>query len=249
LVPEDVDSFQDGDGCPDPDNDSDGICDAGQAAAGCTGSDTGKTCFDAADTLPCATQDCRNVAEDIDAFHDADGCPEPDNDNDAFPDATDDCPGTDAIAGPDGMLGSPEDLNHNGVRDDPPELPLTADDVAPYVFEDWDGVLDGDGCHDSTGDDFDGDSFSDELEALSMGTDAGRACAATPAPNDEDPDPWPPDADDDQDIDVGDLIKLFYGKILNPPAYSARSDFDADTDIDVGDVIIGFYGRIFTSCV
>jgi hypothetical protein len=205
--------------------------------------------FDPAGTLPSPTIDCRNIPEDIDAFKDSDGCPEPDNDNDGHPDVGDVCPGTNSQAGADGMLGSPEDLNHNGVQNGS-EDPLTTDDVLPgLAFEDWDGVLDGDGCHDSPGDDFDGDSFTDELEALSMGTDAGRACAATPTPNDEDPDPWPPDADDDQDIDVGDLIKLFYGKILNPPAYSARSDFDGDTDIDVGDIIIGFYGRIFTTCV
>ena len=67
---------------------------------------------------PAPPIDCRNIAEDIDAFKDTDGCPEPDNDNDGFPDVTDDCPGTDAQAGADGMLGSPQDLNHNGIQDE-----------------------------------------------------------------------------------------------------------------------------------
>jgi hypothetical protein len=44
------------------------------------------------------------------------------------------------------------------------------------VFEDYDGVLDADGCHDSPGADFDGDGFTDDDEALRIGTDAGYPC-------------------------------------------------------------------------
>ena len=184
--PEDYDGFQDADGCPDPDNDMDGICDPGMASVSCTGSDSGKMVFDPAGTLPSPTIDCRNVPEDFDAFKDSDGCPEPDNDNDGFPDATDDCPGTDAHAGADGMLGSPQDLNHNGVSDGA-EDPLSTDDVV-LVFEDYDGILDGDGCHDSPGDDFDGDGFTDEDEVLSIGTNAAAPCGT---------DGWPADLVDD----------------------------------------------------
>ena len=126
----------------------------------------GKQCFDAANTLSCPTQDCRNVAEDFDAFKDADGCPEPDNDNDGFPDVTDDCPGTTAHAGPDGMLGSPQDLNHNGLKD-ASESPLSTDDIV-LTFEDYDTVLNGDGCHDSPGQDFDADGYSDDREEGSV---------------------------------------------------------------------------------
>jgi len=248
LVAEDYDGYQDNDGCTEPDNDGDGVCDPGLTALSCTGSDSGKFCFDPAGTLSCPTSDCRNLLEDFDAFHDSDGCPEPDNDNDGKLDAADVCPGTNAHAGADGMLGAPQDLNHNGVRDDPPEAAFATDDSV-LVFEDYDGVIDSDGCHDSPGDDFDGDGFTDDREALHLGTNPMNGCSLTATANDEDPDAWPPDADDDQDIDVGDLIKLFYGKILNPPAYNPRSDFDGDTDIDVADIIIGFYGRIFTSCV
>ena len=93
TVPEDYDGFQDVDGCPEPDNDGDAVCDAGQSSVSCTGSDTGKFCFDPAATLSCPTTDCRNVVEDIDAFKDTDGCPEPDNDNDSFPDVTETRPG------------------------------------------------------------------------------------------------------------------------------------------------------------
>jgi hypothetical protein len=72
------------------------------------------------------------------------------------------------------MLGSPQDLNHNGVSDGG-EASLTTDDVVK-TFEDYDTVLDGDGCHDSPGEDFDGDGFTDDVEALSIGTDAGYPC-------------------------------------------------------------------------
>ena len=64
--PEDADNFEDEDGCPDEDNDRDGVPDA---------SDT-----------------CRDIAEDRDGFEDGDGCPDPDNDNDEFLDAADKCP-------------------------------------------------------------------------------------------------------------------------------------------------------------
>jgi hypothetical protein len=175
LLSEDFDGYQDADGCPDPDNDLDGVCDAGQASVSCTGSDIGNLCFDPANTLPCAPLDCRNIAEDYDAFKDTDGCPEPDNDNDGKLDAADVCPGTNAHAGADGMLGSPQDVNHNGKRDDPPEAVFTLDDVV-QVFEDYDGVLDGDGCHDTPGNDFDGDGYTDDDEALFIGTNPGYPC-------------------------------------------------------------------------
>jgi hypothetical protein len=61
------------------------------------------------------------------------------------------------------MLGSPQDLNHNGISDGG-EGTLTTDDV-PKAFEDYDGVLDNDGCHDSPGEDFDSDGYTDDHEA------------------------------------------------------------------------------------
>jgi len=73
--PEDRDGFQDGDGCPDPDNDNDGILDA--------------------------VDKCPNDPEDPDGFEDADGCPDPDNDKDGVPDLEDMCPNEAGPAGGD----------------------------------------------------------------------------------------------------------------------------------------------------
>ena len=69
-TPEDFDGFQDGDGCPDPDNDGDGI--------------------------PDSADRCPGSPEDLDGFQDDDGCPDPDNDGDGVADAADACPGTPA---------------------------------------------------------------------------------------------------------------------------------------------------------
>ena len=64
--PEDIDGFQDEDGCPDLDNDGDGILDVNDK--------------------------CPNDAEDMDGFEDTDGCPDPDNDGDGILDVDDKCP-------------------------------------------------------------------------------------------------------------------------------------------------------------
>lgn len=61
LEAEDVDSFRDGDGCPDLDNDADGILDVNDGVVDWTG----------------VFYDCRNQAEDFDGNCDEDGCPEP----------------------------------------------------------------------------------------------------------------------------------------------------------------------------
>ena len=64
--PEDVDGFEDYDGCPELDNDKDGV--------------------------PDAQDKCPTLSEDADTFEDSDGCPEPDNDQDKIPDLNDKCP-------------------------------------------------------------------------------------------------------------------------------------------------------------
>lgn len=64
--PEDMDGFQDADGCPDLDNDGDGVADADDR--------------------------CPTEPEDLDGFQDEDGCPDPDNDGDGVADADDRCP-------------------------------------------------------------------------------------------------------------------------------------------------------------
>jgi outer membrane protein OmpA-like peptidoglycan-associated protein len=63
---EDIDGFEDADGCPDPDNDGDGALDEEDG--------------------------CPLEAEDRDGYKDADGCPEPDNDGDGVLDTRDLCP-------------------------------------------------------------------------------------------------------------------------------------------------------------
>jgi outer membrane protein OmpA-like peptidoglycan-associated protein len=132
---EDRDGFEDGDGCPDPDNDKDGIPDAADA--------------------------CPSQAEDIDAFQDEDGCPEPDKDGDGIKDVVDKCPNEaedkngyqDEDGCPEGgapkltkkcangTMVAPEtacDSDLDGVPDDK--------DVCPLSAEDKDGIADTDGC-------------------------------------------------------------------------------------------------------
>jgi hypothetical protein len=203
-VPEDLDGFEDGDGCPDTDNDLDGVADA---------SDTGKQVWDPAGALAAPTIDCKNMAEDPDGFKDSDGCPEPDNDNDGFPDHADNCPGTGQFAGLDGMLGAPQDVNHNGVRDNPPEAAFATDDLQ-LTFEDYDTVLDGDGCHDSPGDDFDGDGLADDTEVFTYLTL-----------------PYNPDSDADLVIDGADNCPNWPNTPQNLPPWTVPGG-GADTDCD-----------------
>jgi outer membrane protein OmpA-like peptidoglycan-associated protein len=65
-VAEDVDSFEDQDGCPEEDNDADGVVDLSDL--------------------------CPDQAEDPDGWDDPDGCPDPDNDFDKVLDGDDACP-------------------------------------------------------------------------------------------------------------------------------------------------------------
>ncbi len=70
--PEDLDGFEDDDGCPDPDNDQDGILDADDGAP--------------------------NEAEDVDGFEDEDGIPDYDNDGDGVLDVDDKCSNEPGVA-------------------------------------------------------------------------------------------------------------------------------------------------------
>jgi len=65
-APEDLDDFEDEDGCPDWDNDKDQILDE--------------------------DDQCPNDPEDVDRWEDEDGCPDPDNDKDQILDVDDECP-------------------------------------------------------------------------------------------------------------------------------------------------------------
>ena len=100
--PEDLDGFEDEDGCPDPDNDKDGILDVDDRCPnvpedfdgvededGCPeGTDGDRD----GDGIPDSEDECPDEPEDIDGFEDEDGCPDPDNDKDGILDVDDKCP-------------------------------------------------------------------------------------------------------------------------------------------------------------
>ena len=135
--PEDIDGFEDSDGCPDLDNDNDGIPDTMDKCPnepedfdgfededGCPDPDNDN------DNIPDSIDQCINVAEDFDGFEDHDGCPEYDNDKDGIPDSLDLC------------ISVPEDID--GFEDH---------DGCPDIDNDMDGVPDSvDRCPDVPGD-------------------------------------------------------------------------------------------------
>jgi outer membrane protein OmpA-like peptidoglycan-associated protein len=125
-IPEDMDGFEDKDGCPDPDNDKDGIPDTVDQCPNVPEDFDG---FEDADGCPDADNDkdgvcdpwvaekgqqnmygnactgidkCPTIPEDIDGFEDADGCPDPDNDLDGIPDTLDKCPNDAGVGTTDG---------------------------------------------------------------------------------------------------------------------------------------------------
>ncbi|MBK6575766.1 MAG: OmpA family protein [Sandaracinaceae bacterium] len=120
--PEDVDGFEDTEGCPDPDNDGDGILD---------GSDQ-----------------CPMEPEDADGFEDEDGCPDPDNDGDGILDASDACPiDPEDMDGFEDENGCPEpDNDGDGIPDSadrcPNEAGPTANNGCPWPDQDGDTVVD-----------------------------------------------------------------------------------------------------------
>jgi outer membrane protein OmpA-like peptidoglycan-associated protein len=115
---EDLDNFQDADGCPDPDND--------------------------ADAIPDAQDQCPDDPEDDDGWLDNDGCPDPDNDKDGILDVADRCPSNpETINGYQDEDGCPDDkpvddTDGDGYKDDV--------DRCPYDAEDFDNFEDEDGC-------------------------------------------------------------------------------------------------------
>lgn len=127
---EDVDGFEDADGCPDMDNDGDVIAD---------GADK-----------------CPDQAEDADNFEDLDGCPEQDNDKDGITDDQDRCPlEAEALNGFDDEDGCPDvkDSDRDGLADDKDKCPTEAEDTDG--FDDTDGCPDLDNDGDTIPDDRD----------------------------------------------------------------------------------------------
>ncbi len=149
---EDVDGYQDEDGCPDPDNDRDGIDDVDDKCPdtpedfdgdkdddGCPDGD--KDDRDG-DGIKDADDKCPDVPEDLDNFEDEDGCPDLDNDKDGILDSDDLCPN------------DPEDKDGFEDKDGCPDLDndkdriLDSDDKCPLEPETYNGTEDEDGCPD-----------------------------------------------------------------------------------------------------
>jgi outer membrane protein OmpA-like peptidoglycan-associated protein/opacity protein-like surface antigen len=135
--PEDMDGFNDLDGCPEIDNDRDGILDADDRCPNMAEDIDG---FKDTDGCPDPDNDedgvvdsrdgCPEEPEDRDGFEDADGCPDPDNDGDGVLDARDDCPDT-----PAGV-----EVDENGCEVAPPPPVKKPEPVAPKPARVLEGV-------------------------------------------------------------------------------------------------------------
>jgi outer membrane protein OmpA-like peptidoglycan-associated protein len=122
--PEDLDQFQDADGCPDADNDKDGLADD--------------------------DDQCPNDAEDADGYQDSDGCPDPDNDKDKILDDDDQCPNDAEVRnGYKDTDGCPDE---QPIYDTDGDGFLDNKDRCPWDAEDVDGFKDDDGCPDADND-------------------------------------------------------------------------------------------------
>ncbi len=146
---EDMDGFEDSDGCPDPDNDKDGIPDikdkCPNKAEDQDGFEDEDGCPDPdndGDGIPDVQDQCPRIAEDFDGFEDKDGCPDGDNDRDGIPDTLDKCPN------------DPEDIDNFEDDDGCPDVDNDKDgipdlkDKCPNEPETFNGVDDEDGCPD-----------------------------------------------------------------------------------------------------
>jgi OmpA-OmpF porin, OOP family len=126
-MPEDRDGFEDDDGCPDDDNDNDGV--------------------------PDAIDRCPNQPEDLDGYADDDGCPDPDNDQDRILDKNDACPDVAGVVSKSKKYNGcpPKDSDGDGILDDVDRCPDQAEDRdgrfdedgCPDPDDDADGLIDG----------------------------------------------------------------------------------------------------------
>lgn len=122
---EDYDGHEDFDGCPDLDNDGDGIPDdEDQCDNTPEGVEVGEDgCPDDdldGDGIPNKYDKCPEDPEDMDRFEDGDGCPDPDNDQDGIPDRQDSCPNE-----PENKNGF---LDEDGCPDDPSQKVVISKD-------------------------------------------------------------------------------------------------------------------------
>ena len=144
---EDMDFFEDDDGCPDLDNDGDMVLDEDDACPneaedrdGIRDDDGCLDIDDDGDGVPDESDQCPGELEDLDGFEDQDGCPDFDNDGDGFADAADQCPAkAEDVDGFQDVDGCPDlDNDQDGVPD--------LSDMCPLHPEDPDGIDDLDGC-------------------------------------------------------------------------------------------------------
>lgn len=149
LSPEDLDGFEDQDGCPDFDNDSDGVPDQLDGAPldpedydGWQDEDGVPDLDNDGDGILDRWDLCPNEPEDMDGHRDDDGCPDElsDRDGDGIGDEVDGCPDQpedhDGFEDGDGCPDHDNDLD--GIAD--------GEDTCPNEPEDYDGVDDQDGC-------------------------------------------------------------------------------------------------------
>ncbi len=149
---EDIDDFDDADGCPDQDNDGDGINDGFDTCPNdpedMDGEDDGDGCPDIdtdGDGIHDGYDSCPTEPEDMDGDRDEDGCPDNDRDRDNIDDSVDQCPD------------EPEDTDGFGDEDGCPEVDFDGDsipddsDQCPDQAEDPDGFEDEDGCPEDGG--------------------------------------------------------------------------------------------------
>ena len=180
---EDLDGFEDQDGCPDPDNDKDGVLDTADKCPLIPGPADNAGCPEEApkdrdgDGIVDKLDKCPDQAEDHDGFQDDDGCPELDNDNDGIVDAADKCPND---VGPDPEPGLPH-RRQGRRRHQRPQ------DKCPDEPEDKDGFQDDDGCPDL---DNDSDGIPDGQDKCpnEKGVAENAGCADTDLDKDGIPD-------------------------------------------------------------
>ena len=150
--PEDMDNFNDSDGCPEPDNDRDGIPDVDDDCPlvpedkdgdkdedGCPDRSEGDR---DGDGILDSVDKCPDDPEDLDQFEDEDGCPDEDNDKDTIVDIKDACPNEPEDSdGWEDLEGCPDPDNDNDRIPD-------VDDTCPNEPETYNGKDDKDGCPD-----------------------------------------------------------------------------------------------------
>lgn len=229
---EDMDDFDDADGCPDEDNDGDGINDGFDncptEAEDVDGQDDTDGCPDV-DTDGDGVQDgydsCPTQPEDMDGDRDDDGCPDNDRDRDHINDDVDQCPD------------QPEDTDGYGDEDGCPETDFDQDgipdegDQCPDQAEDMDSFEDDDGCPEEghpagPPGDRDGDTVRD----------AHDQCPDQPEDHDgfQDSDGCPdPDNDGDGLLDAVDHCPEVAGESAD-----AGCPHEADLDLEHGTIVL-----------